>query len=409
MRQLLLFISVLVFCTCGTKETRNKGEVSIRSGIWQGVLKSDEVDFPFLFEVEQSGELVEFVLINADERIVIDDAVIRGDSLYVPMFIFDASIHAKIENDRMRGVYSKDYLDDYEMPFEAIYNVTKRFPSGSPSARDQFAGKWEVDFLTDDATTKAIGVFDTFGAEMQGTFMTSTGDYRFLEGVVDENTMMLSCFDGTHIYLFRAVMQDDGTLEGDFWSGKSWHQKWTAVRNDQYELPDPYALTFINEGYDQFEFKFPNASGDLVELSDDRYRDKVVVLQILGTWCPNCMDETKFYVEWLGKNQDKNVEFIGLAFERKADADYAFERINRMKEKLGVPYEVLLAGTTGQESRKEALPMLNKIMSFPTTIFLDKQHRVRKIHTGFSGPGTGVYYERFIEEFNLTIDKLATE
>jgi hypothetical protein len=121
------------------------------------------------------------------------------------------------------------------------------------------------------------------------------------------------------------------------------------------------------------------------------------------------MDETKFYVDWLKKNPDKGVEFIGLAFERKPEAEYAFARIEKMKEKLGVPYEVLLAGTTSPESRTKALPMLNKIMSFPTSIILDRQHKVRKIHTGFSGPGTGEYYEKFVEDFNLLMDKLTAE
>ena len=174
-------------------------------------------------------------------------------------------------------------------------------------------------------------------------------------------------------------------------------------------MPDPYTLTYMKEGYDQFEIKFPNSSGDLVELADDTYQNKVVVIQILGTWCPNCMDETRFYVDWIKRNPGKEVAFIGLAFERKPDAEYAFSRVDRMKTKLEVPYEVLLAGTTSQESRSEALPMLNKIMSFPTSIILDKEHKVRKIHTGFSGPGTGAYYEQFVEEFNLLMEKLLEE
>lgn len=407
MVRILLLLPVFFFLMCGREKTDNT--TMIQTGIWRGELTSDLAVFPFLFEVEKSGERIILTLMNAEERIVIDDAVIRGDSLHIPMYIFDASIHVKIEKDRLHGVYRKDYLDDYVMPFEATFNVRERFPSGQTDLREKFEGKWEVDFITTDGPKKAIGVFDAFGDHMKGTFLTATGDYRFLEGSVIENTMVLSSFDGTHIYLFKAQLQNDGSIEGEYWSGKSWHQKWTAVRNEQFELPDPYALTYLREGYDSFEIKFPNASGDLVELTDSRYNNKIVVLQIMGSWCPNCMDETKFYVDWIKKNPGKNVEFIGLAFERKPDAEYAFERIRRMKEKLGVPYEVLLAGTTSQESRAEALPMLNRIMSFPTSIILDKQHRVRKIHTGFSGPGTGVYYDRFVEEFNLMIDKLVNE
>jgi thiol-disulfide isomerase/thioredoxin len=378
-------------------------------GDWRGVLKAQNAEIPFLFEVVESGGNIKIILKNAEERIPLDEITFRGDSIHVPMYIFDATIHAKISGDRMTGIYVKDYLDDYVMPFEAEFGNSERFTSIEPATGGQFSGKWEVDFVDEEGTEKAIGIFEQFEGKIKGTFVKSDGDYRFLEGTANGDTLKLSCFDGTHAYLFEAVVNDDGTLDGDYWSGKTWHQKWVARRNDNFELPDPYALTYMKEGYDKFEIKFPNSSGDLVELSDPRYQDKVVVIQLFGTWCPNCMDETKFYVEWLEKNKNRGVEIIGLAFERKPEAEYAFDRIGRMKEKLGVTYEILLAGTTSHESRAEALPMLNRIMSFPTTIILDGQHRVRKIHTGFSGPGTGEYYERFVEEFNMLMDKLLEE
>ena len=391
--------------SCSSKETI----AYLAPGEWRGVLKANTVEIPFLFDVEQSGEKIKIFLNNAEDRIPLDDIIITKDSIHVRMYIFDATIHARISEGRLHGVYVKDFLDDFKMPVEAAYGAAPRFESTDVTNSNRFIGKWEVDFLTDNGATKAIGIFDQYGDHMKGTFLTSTGDYRFLEGAVDGDTMMLSCFDGTYIYLFKATLNEQGDLEGDFWSGKSWHQKWVATRNEKFELPDPYSFTYMKEGYDKFEIKFPNPSGDLVELTDARYRDKVVVVQILGSWCPNCMDETKFYVDWIKKNPKSGVEFIGLAFERKPEAEYAFERIRKMNEKLEVPYEVLLAGTTSQESRAQALPMLNKIFSFPTSIILDKQHKVRKVHTGFNGPGTGVYYEKFVEDFNLLIDKLTKE
>ncbi|MCK5277967.1 MAG: TlpA family protein disulfide reductase, partial [Cyclobacteriaceae bacterium] len=284
-----------------------------------------------------------------------------------------------------------------------------RFLIQNQNSKASFDGKWEVDFIIEGGIDKAIGVFKQQENKLTGTFLLPTGDYRFLEGVVDGDMMKLSCFDGTHAYLFEAHMLKNGQVEGEFWSGKSWYQKWTAKRNDDFELPDPYAMTFIKDGYDKFEIKFPNTSGELIDLNDSKYTDKVVVVQILGTWCANCMDETIFYTDWYKKNKTRGVEIIGLAFERKADTDYAISRINKMKEKLGVEYEILIAGTTTAESRAKALPMLNKVMSFPTSIILDKKHKVRQIHTGFTGPGTGIYYENFVEDFNLLMDKLVAE
>jgi thiol-disulfide isomerase/thioredoxin len=402
----LVILSLFSSCNSGKQ---GDPEVVLPFGEWRGVLKPQDIEIPFIMKVEQSGEDYRINLINAEESIPLDDITITGDSIHIPMYIFDATIHARITENKMEGVYVKDYLDDYQIPFEAEYGSAARFAGGQPSDVKPFVGKWEVDFINEDGIDKAIGVFQEYDDGMKGTFATPTGDYRFLEGAVAEGKMKLSCFDGTNAYLFEASLNSEGGLEGNFWSGKTWHQSWSAIKNENFELPDPYALTFMKKGYEQFEIKFPNTSGDLVELADEQYENKVVVIQILGTWCPNCMDETKFYVDWLKKHPDNGVEFIGLAFERKPEADYAYARIEKMKEKLGVPYEVLLAGTTSPESRTKALPMLNKIMSFPTSIILDRQHKVRKIHTGFSGPGTGEYYEKFVEDFNLLMDKLTAE
>lgn len=404
---LTISISLIIGCTPQKEE---KGSMHLlKTGTWKGVLKPQKIEIPFIFLVEENEGKYLIKLINAEEKILLDEVVVESDSIHIPLFVFDATIHAKIEDDKMVGVWVKNYATDYAIPFEAFYENEQRFALQNPSADASFDGKWEVDFINEEKTEKAIGLFKQNGNRVTGTFITPTGDYRFLEGSVDGKTMKLSCFDGSHAFLFEAIMLEDQTISGEFWSGKSWHQKWTAKRNNNFELPDPYALTYMNEGYDTFEFKFPNTDGDLIELSDARYENKVVVVQVLGTWCPNCMDETIFYADWYKKNKDRGVEIIGLAFESKAEAEYAIGQINKMKDKLGVEYEVLIAGTTSAESRAKALPMLNKIMSFPTSIVLDRQHKVRKIHTGFSGPGTGEYYEKFVEEFNLLMEKLISE
>ncbi|MCG8309010.1 MAG: TlpA family protein disulfide reductase [Cytophagales bacterium] len=383
---------------------------NIQTGIWRGVLKPQNIELPFNFSVSRQGASLTMELLNAEERIPLSEVLIRRDSIHIPMYIFDATIHAKIEHGTsLKGIWVKNYAEDYIVPFEATFGDRERFKVASGKKAVSFEGKWEVDFIREDGIGKAIGLFNQTGHKVTGTFLKPTGDYRFLEGVVEGNIMKISCFDGTHAYLFEARQLEDGTIEGDFWSGKTWHQKWTARRNDRFELPDPYEMTFMKEGFDTFEIKFPNTSGELIDLADERFRDKIVVVQILGSWCPNCMDETRFYVDWYNRNKDRGVEIVGLAFERKADFEYAKKRIGNMKEKLGVTYEVLIAGTTSAESREKALPMLNKIMSFPTSIILDRQHKVRKIHTGFSGPGTGVYYERFVEDFDLFMDKLLSE
>ena len=413
MKQSGVFFLFIIFLVLGC-ESNKKKELSsstnyLSVGIWRGVLKPQGVEIPFQFDVQEDDGVYTIYLINDTERIPLDEVTIQNDSIHVPMYIFDATIHAKIEGNKLVGVWVKNYSDDYIVPFEAILGDSQRFALNSTVPTTSFDGKWEVNFIEESGIEKAIGVFIQRDNKATGTFLTPTGDYRFLEGVVDGNVMKLSCFDGTHAYLFEATMQENGEISGEFWSGKSWHQRWIAKRNDGFELPDPYAMTYFKNAKEPFDFEFPNTEGEFVRLSDDRYKDKVVVVQILGTWCPNCMDETSFFLDWNKRNSDKEVQFIGLAFEYKDDPQYAISRINKMKQKLGIDYEILIAGSTSAESKAKALPMLNRIISFPTTIILDRQHNVRQIHVGFSGPGTGIYFEKYVDEFDRFMEKLAAE
>lgn len=129
----------------------------------------------------------------------------------------------------------------------------------------------------------------------------------------------------------------------------------------------------------------------MIDLEDPMFKDKAVLVQIMGTWCTNCLDETRFYVDFIKNNPDLDLEFVGLAFEYAKTEEKAFEGINRLKEREEVPYPILLAqyGTSNKQKANEKLPMLNHILSYPTTIYIDKTGEVRKIHTGFNGPATG--------------------
>jgi peroxiredoxin len=222
--------------------------------------------------------------------------------------------------------------------------------------------------------------------------------------------LKLSTFDGAHAFLFTAKVTDS-SMNGFFYSGNHWKEPFIAKRNSSYELPDENSLTFIKEGYDKLAFSFPDTEGQLVSLEDERFKDKVVLVQILGTWCPNCLDETKFYAPYYEANKDRGLEIIGLHFEYVKTAQKAFKGMNRLKERIGVNYPLLLAqyGTVDKAIAGEKLPMLNHILSYPTTIFIDKKGIVRKIHTGFNGPATGEKYTAFKKEFEAFVDMLLSE
>ena len=383
-------------------------EIGLKSGIWRGEIVAQGNQIPFNFEVEKNNGSYNIDLINGNEKLNIDGVDILGDSLFFNMHIFDISIKAKIYKDSLVGSYIKNYAKNYVLPFRATFGKNGRFDDINSS--DKFNGTWETVFMGDEGKeTDAIGIFKVEDKLLKGTFLTTTGDFRFLDGYTAKDTMYLFTFDGNHIYRFRAFKENDTLIKGEFWSGKTGYKKFVAKKNDNAELPDPNTLTYLKDGFDKIDFEFPDLEGKLTSLEDDQYKNKIVILQILGTWCPNCMDETKFLSDWYNKNQPVDVEILGLAYEVKDDFDYAKNRVLTMKEKMNVPYDFLIAGTATTASASESLPMLSKVISFPTSIIIDKKGKVRRIHTGFSGPATGIYYEEFVEEFNQFMKELIDE
>jgi len=222
--------------------------------------------------------------------------------------------------------------------------------------------------------------------------------------------MKVSAFDGAHAFLFTAKVTDS-SLGGTFYSGNHFQEPFIARRNESFELPDSDSLTYLKKGYDKLAFSFPDIKGTLISLDDARFKNKAVIVQIMGTWCPNCLDETKFLVNYLKENKKLDVEVVALAFEYAKTEEKAFKSINRLKTAIDVDYPILLAqfGTSNKSKAQEKLPMLNHVLSYPTTIFVDKKRAVRKIHTGFNGPATGNKYEKFKKEFDGFVKALAKE
>ncbi|MBR9999339.1 MAG: TlpA family protein disulfide reductase [Cyclobacteriaceae bacterium] len=401
-RLIFFFIIPLAWsCSSGTEGTgRLPGE-----GVWRGVLHLQDQELPFNFMVYHRDDGPEIELMNGVERILLDEISVSGDSMNIQMHIFDTSIETGYTAESMTGYWQKNYLEDYVIPFNATFGETFRF-TGDPDAMADFSGRWEVYFLSGSDSSLAVGAFTQRANRLEGTFLKTTGDYRYLEGEADGDSLKLSTFDGEHAYLFKGKMISEDLISGMYWSGKTWSQPWIARKNAEISLPDPDSLTFLRPGYDRIEFELPAMDGRPVSVNDPEFRDKVIILQIFGTWCSNCMDETRFLSAWYNRNRHRDVEIIAIAFERKDDLNYARERITRMKERFGINYEFLFGGKSDKDIAARVLPMLNTVVSFPTTIFIDKHGKVRKIHTGFSGPGTGIYYDKFVEEFNLFMDKL---
>jgi len=396
---------ILILISCQPEKSNNSTKFP-EDGEWRGLIHTQGQDLPFNFTIETNinGEII-VVLKNGEEEIPIYDTKIVADSIHIPMHIFDADLVASFTTIQMKGYWRKNYVSDYTIAFSATHGNSFRFSDHSKDTQANIDGRWEVYFENNTGKKLAIGEFKQNGNKISGTFLRPSGDYRYLVGNLDGNNLYLSTFDGEHAYLFTGIVKGDSIM-GDFYSGKTRHDTWSAKRNDTITLPDPHSLSFLKDGYESIDFELPDMNNEFVSLKDSKYSNKVVIVQIFGTWCPNCMDETKFLSEWYRNNKDRGVEIVALAFERKDDFQYAKTRIEKLKKRFNVQYDFLFGGKSDKSYTSKVLPMLNGVVSFPTTIFIDREGKVRQIHTGFSGPGTGEYYEQFVVNFNLFMDKL---
>ena len=380
----------------------------LKEGAWRATLDVGEgTELPFLMSYTKDKG---FEIYNAQEKIAVTDIKFKGDSVTIALPVFEGVFKGIFSESQIKGNFISPSLNR-SLPFDMQRDDAPRFATlKEPSSL--LAGNWEVVFSPDAPEDRylAKGIFEQDGNIVKGTFRTTTGDYRFLEGVVENNSFKLSTFDGAHAFLFEGQIKDS-LLSGVFYSGNHWQEPFTGKRNESYALPAATELTFLKEGYDRFDFSFPDTKGDLVSLGDARYDDKVVLVQIMGTWCPNCLDETKFYTKYINENEGIDLEVVGLAFEYAPTKERAISSINRLIKGTKVPYPILLAqyGSSSKEKANEKLPMLNHVLSYPTTIFIDKKGKVRRIHTGFNGPATGDVYKDFVVEFDAYVRALLAE
>ncbi|WP_318308726.1 peroxiredoxin family protein [Flagellimonas crocea] len=390
---------------------KNMGREQLSTGDWLAKMEvSESQQLPFQFTLSQNAD-GSYVMkaYNGEEEVTIDEFTFKGDSIDIRMPIFEGHIAGTYTENEIIGEFIEE-SKERSVPFRATHGKQDRFDV-SKDADVNISGIWETYFnVNTNGEYPAKGIFMQSGNNVKGTFRTKTGDYRYLDGVVTGDSLKLSAFDGSHVFLFLAQVTDS-TLDGKFYSGRHAVQEFMGARNEAFELPDSDQLTFLREGYDKFDFSFPNANGEMVSLQDPMFKDKVVLVQIMGTWCTNCLDETRFYVDFLKNNPDLDIAFVGLAFEYAKTEEKAFEGIQRLKERENVPYPILLAqyGTSNKQKANEKLPMLNHILSYPTTIYIDKSGEVRKIHTGFNGPATGDKFIEFKKKFNKTIEELTSE
>lgn len=352
---------------------------------------------------------------NGIERIDVDG----GSSISPPGFGFNFDSYG----NNLGFIWDEP---EYEFHGQGTFNVFRRKdgwveipltvrPSTGPNDRFQpientftdITGRYRVNFAGEDDDGIATFEIDDSGIAT-GTFRTTTGDYRYLDGRMDGNLLRLSAFDGAHAFLFHATVHDDGSLTGDFWSGTWFHDTWTAVPDDNYQLPDPWSQTIATTPVLTkrilSSYTFTSPEGEPVTLAEIAPHGKPRVIELFGTWCPNCTDAANTLKDLAADYPGLHI--AGLAFEHTRDQSQAAERVAAYAQARDIPWPLAVAGFSDKAEASKALPIVDKVRSYPTTIFVNPDGTIRAVHSGFDGPATGEPHDRLVRTFRQTIEAM---
>jgi thiol-disulfide isomerase/thioredoxin len=434
-RHLCFFIFLgLCLSSCLTTES---SYARVAPGIWRGVLVLQEYkvpvrdkdtvfvlhdqfregELPFNFEVHYlDRERFYIEIINGSERIRLDsiqygrDRSAARDTFNIHFPEFQTYLHAAVRGNVMQGEWILPARGNLRIPFYAHAGRDYRFTPLAEKPLTDLSGEWATMLnIGSEHPEKAIGEFKQKGNRLEGTFRTETGDYRFLEGTVQGRKFWLSCFDGSHAFLFAGSIKGD-SLNGSFRSRNNAPTLWAARRDPNFRLGAADTLTRLKAGAGDIRFATTNSAGQTLQYPGPAFDGKVKIFTIMGTWCPNCRDEQNFLRDYLRENpvQAEKIAVVSFAFERNKTIEQANAQLEVYKQKMGIPFDMVYSGPADKAEAGKVFPMLNRVLAFPTMIMIDKNDKVHHIHTGFDGPATSKY-PAFKQEFSAMMTELTNK
>lgn len=381
-----------------------------QEGLWTGTIAlPEERQLPFEMYLDLKGAAPTGYFINGPERTAIPEIYHRGDSLIFVLSEYGAAMQSVWKGGRLSGEFLRFRKDTISMafeakPFEASVD-TGKVASGAPPP---LVGKHRVYFRKDDmADSSTTATFWTRGDSVFGTLIAPDGDLGLLAGKRVGDRLLLSRFTG-----WQANMLELRQEKGHWW-GKFFARSTTPVFfslepliSQKKEMPGTVKTTMKNPKK-PFVFSGVTITGDTLSQSDDRFKRKALIIDIMGTWCHNCMDAAPLLQKLYSEFKAQGLEVVGLSFELKDDFLTARKNLLLYEERYGITYTLLFCGTTESANVEQRLrSQLNNFFAYPTTIFVDPKGIVQNIHVGFKGPGTGEEYQREVQMIYETVRSL---
>lgn len=389
------FVALALVVSCA-------GPAGPLTGRWAGIVEANKTEVPFEFEIVEEGNAIRASFFDGDVKVTSTGGQRRGDEVRLAFAQYGAELVAHVRNGQLEGTYTRGTRAPY--PIRATRaNADKAAPAGEVP---DIAGEWTIPHDSTKGERAWRLLVRQTGPDVSAAILRVDGDTGTLTGRYQDGTFLLSHFSGARPLRLAITRKADGSLT----LLQNTQTELTAYRIDDERtkaLPtptDPAAHTRVKDPQARFAFQFPDVNGHAV--SQDDFRGKVLVVNITGSWCPNCHDEAPFLVELDRTYRDRGLAVVALAFEEE-DQLAAPVRLRAFMRNFGITYPVLLAGLPEQLGEK--VPQAENLNAFPTTLFVARDGRIRSIHAGFASPASGAFFAKGKDEIVSIVERLLAE
>ena len=376
------------------------------TGRWDAKVQVNGIDIPFRFEVSGEGANVNGTLFNGDDRIPSTSGRFENGSLVLKWDAHASRLEATLHDGVLEGKYTRAGRDEKSAyPFSAKrYSAPPPYKGEVPS----IAGMWIIPAESSKGEKAWRFIVRQTGPDVSAAILRIDGDTGAITGTYKDGKFVLSHFDSARPMLLEVTLQKDGTLA----LLENQKTQRVAVRSEEArakglpEPTDPMKHTSVKDPTEAYQFRFPDLNGKLVSNTDTKFRGKVVLVNITGSWCPNCHDEAPFLAELYKKYRDQGLEIVALSFE-EADQLKDLARLRAFIKRYDIQYTVLVGGEPSEANAK--LTQAVNWNSWPTTFFVGRDGLVRGVHAGFPSSGSGDLYRQTKEEFTAEVQHLLQE
>jgi thiol-disulfide isomerase/thioredoxin len=382
------------------------------TGRWEGTAQvSDALTVPVHLELSGTGNHLTGTFLNGTQRSSSTEGHVDGNSITLKFAQFNITFQGVLKDGVLTGNYSNDAgafsyllrLKPYVKPQVLAINVP------------DISGVWIIPTESEKGEHAFRLIVKQTGPDVAATILRVDGDTGTLAGTYRDGKFVLSHFGDVRVSALEVVSAADGSLDLTL-LGTHTHAgqegqaaKLIAIRSigakaKTIPQPDDFSThTSVRDPHQPLRFSFPNLNGKVVSNTDPQFKNKVVLVNITGSWCPNCHDEAPYLAELYRKYHARGLEIVALDFEEPAQL-HSLVRVHAFIKKYGIEYTYLIAGT--QQEIHEKLPQAVNLNAWPTTFFVGRDGLVHAVETGFPSPGSLEFDHDAKQRYVANIEKL---